>query len=77
MVFGGDQYPAKNNMEILNGTIWVTKELKYPRSDHAMVLLPCPADTDTATITTTPTTTRMAALLLGGTAKSVVSSGLE
>jgi|LakMenE01Jun11ns_1017448.scaffolds.fasta_scaffold9049121_1 hypothetical protein len=75
MVFGGDQYTAKNNMEILNGTIWVTKELKYPRSDHAMVLLPCPADT--ATITTTPTTTRMAALLLGGTAKSVVSSGLE
>jgi hypothetical protein len=74
MVFGG--YPATNNMEILNGTIWVTKELKYPpRNEHAMVLLPCPADT--ATITTTTTTTRMAALLLGGTAKSVVSSGLE
>jgi hypothetical protein len=42
MVFGGDPYPAMNNMEILNGTIWVTMKLKYPRSYHAMVLLPCP-----------------------------------
>jgi hypothetical protein len=41
MVFGG--YHQTGNVEILNGTTtWVTKPLKYPRAEHAMVLLPCP-----------------------------------
>jgi hypothetical protein len=44
MVFGGwIPNTRTNTMAILNGTAtWVTKQLKYPRDGHAMVLLPCP-----------------------------------
>ncbi len=50
VVFGGfdDGYDGFDGgvvfstLEILNGTTWVTEQLKYPRAAHAMVVLPCP-----------------------------------
>ncbi len=42
-VFGGlDEVSANSTLQVLNGTTWVARQLKYPRYYHTMVLLPCP-----------------------------------
>ena len=41
-VFGGYNARYLATAEVLNGSKWQTEPLQVARSDHAMVILPCP-----------------------------------